>query len=118
MAKFVAMVWGEKPLSATLNKCTIINDGRLNTEFSKCENYVIPVWKIRCEANKFRLLAAFTDDYVLFDMYDFNTLNWQPVPPGKGFLRDKKYYVVSDSPEKGYCFAEGLSVSVGKEPPP
>lgn len=37
MAKFVAMVWGEKPLSATLNKCTIINDGRLNTEFSKCE---------------------------------------------------------------------------------
>lgn len=89
MAKFVAMVWGEKPLSATLNKCTIINDGRLNTEFSKCENYVIPVWKIRCEANKFRLLAAFTDDYVLFGMYDFNTLNWQPVPPGKGFLRDK-----------------------------
>lgn len=118
MAKFVAMVWGEKPLSATLNKCTIINDGRLNTEFSKCENYVIPVWKIRCEANKFRLLAAFTDDYVLFGMYDFNTLNWQPVPPGKGFLRDKKYYVVSDSPDKGYCFTEGLSVSVGKETPP
>lgn len=114
MAKFVAMVWGEKPLSATLNKCTIINDGRLNTEFSKCENYVIPVWKIRCEANKFRLLAAFTDDYVLFGMYDFNTLNWQPVPPGKGFLRDKKYYVVSDSPDKGYCFTEGLSVSVGQ----
>lgn len=47
-------------------------------------------------------------------MYDFNTLNWEPVPPGKGFLRDKKYYVVSDSPEKGYCFAEGLSVSVGQ----
>ena len=90
----------------------------LNTEFSKSENYVIPVWNIRCEANNFRLLAAFTEDYVLFGMYDFNTLNWQPVPPGKGFMRDRKYYVVSDSPDKGYCFKESMYLSFSEKPSP
>ena len=115
MAKFVGTVWGEKPLSATLNKCTIINDGRQNTEFSRCENYIVPVWKIKCGSNKFRLLPAFTDDYALFDLYDFNTLNWQPLSPGNSFMRNNKYYIVSDSPNLGYCFKETLSVSFNQK---
>lgn len=118
MAKFIAKVFGEKPISATLNKCTILNNGILNTEFSKCENYVIPVWNIKCEDGHRRLFAAFTDDYILFDMYDFNTLNWQPLSPGKSFMRDNKYYIVSDSPDFGYCFKETMSVSFNKKPSP
>ena len=118
MAMFIARIWGEKPVSATLNKLTIVNNGILNTEFPLCENYVAPIWKVKCENGGFRMLAAFTDDYAIFSEYDTKTFNWQPLSPGKSFIRDNKYYIVSDSPDFGYCFKETMSVSFNKKPSP
>ena len=118
MAKFIARIWGEKPISATLNKLTVVNNGVLNTELPLCENYVAPVWNIKCENGGFRMLAAFTDDYAIFSQYDVKTFNWQPLSPGKSFMRDNKYYIVSDSPTYGYCFKETMSVSFNKKPSP
>ena len=118
MAMFIARIWGEKPVSATLNKLTIVNNGVLNTELPLCENYVAPIWKVKCENGGFRMLAAFTDDYAIFSEYDTKTFNWQPLSPGKSFMRDNKLYTISDSPDFGYCFKETMSVSFNKKPSP
>lgn len=107
-AKLFARLYNHEPISATLEKCTIINNGIQNTEFQQCETYTIPIWKVRC-VNASKIFAAFTDDYPLFNFYDFNTLNWVPVNVGKGFVRQKKYYTLADSPDRGYYFHEGMS---------
>lgn len=121
LAMSVAQTWDEKPINAVLHKCFILNDGIQNTEFRKCENYAVPIWKITYENGSYKLLAAFTDDYILFDLYDSCSLNWTPLSPGKGFVREGKYYSVGDAPDKGYYFQENSQMKIimpAKEPPP
>ncbi len=100
-------LFGLKPERAVLHKLNSLRDGEINFAQKKCEDYISVAWKVYCGQKNF-WYAAFAEDEILFELYEFNTINWTAVGEGKGFIRDKIYYSVGYSDEYGYFFTEGI----------
>lgn len=96
---------GFKPVSAILQKIYVLKTQGMNTELKSNREFLTVGWKVKCN-NGTPIYAAFQVDNILFDMYDFNTLDWEPLSVGETFVRDGTTYVLTDVADLGYTIAK------------
>lgn len=102
---YLAEILGFKPISAILQKLYVLKTEGLNSELKSNRKYLSVAWKIKC-SNGAPIYAAAPVDNVLFDLYDFNTLDWEPISVGETFLRDGTSYILTDDENLGYTIVK------------
>lgn len=101
----VVEILGYKPLTAILEKIYVLKTEGLNSELESNRKYLSVAWKVKC-SNGTPIYTAAPIDNILFDLYDFNTLDWEPLCVGETFLRDGTSYILKDDEKLGYTIAK------------
>lgn len=102
---------GLKPISACPKKIYALKVDGFNQELKSSRQLLSIIWQVKCE----KMIidhAVFSDDNIMFDIYDRSTLDKEAISVGQGVIINHQHYILDDDPITGYSLRPtGLSIN-------